>query len=341
MDVIKRTKREIPMEIIRKVMKCLLPADPNAIISHDDPAMKLLLAFSTVSRATHEEAVKLLKQHGLNFESQARTSRFVACLNRKLLFGSALPSVFEGIESIHLNISQPCFMSYTLLSHVAPTLRRLTIETDANTRAGFHLWKVPFAHIFPKMVNLEDLVGTMELFHLIVSLEEEHQGNSRFLPSLKRLALRSDWQVYQDQCIEWPLHKFPLIEHMVLFEACVFPRFSFPAELVKFREQNAVGPLKMVLVDQKPDHPHMSGVGVWYCDCKIDKLDVAGGDNVIITKHELVSEAYNVNTWSSAALAGELWGWGGKEPSLDLYREVTGEQDDPEWCGCPWLRHIH
>ncbi|KAI1759569.1 hypothetical protein GGR53DRAFT_527124 [Hypoxylon sp. FL1150] len=367
-----------PLEIIFEVMKCLLPRKQNALISQAYPAKKALLAFSTVLRTTHREAVKHFKQHCLNFEiptdwpasitafGHPRTRvllafltvskathreavkqlkrhcihlatpeqliRFVRCLRISQQSASSLPSIFEGITGLYLCIWDArftCWEIMQLLMHVGKSLKRLTVESIADShlcesRPGDVVSTAAVRAGLAHLTKIEELITTADIYRLVVSVSRQ-----RPLPlfaTLKRLALSSHWEILWEECHSWPLHRFQAIEHIVLDYTCIFLDFSFPAELVNFRKQQSIGPVKIVL-------PRCNGNWKsYFCKCRIQHIESHGGNNIQVIQQQIPRTIVEDWWWEGAA-TGEIWGWG-DENYVPPQSDVDCKPDD-----CGWTCH--
>ncbi|KAI1800062.1 hypothetical protein F4811DRAFT_567430 [Daldinia bambusicola] len=145
MDTIEKRPVHLPTEIIFQIMSSLLPTDEKAYAPRWHEATKLLLAFSRVSRATHSEATRKLRQQCI-FISMTRTPRFLRSLTTFRQSKFSLPSAFTNIKRMYLNIIGDESLGRTLkifnhLEELACTIDILLMAGDPHNRdIGKPLW---------------------------------------------------------------------------------------------------------------------------------------------------------------------------------------------------------
>ncbi|KAI6087777.1 hypothetical protein F4821DRAFT_277482 [Hypoxylon rubiginosum] len=307
MDPRDQQQRHFPLELVFQVMTCLLPTKDNAIIPQSHPATKVLVAFLTVSRATYREAVRQLKKHCIYLGHHDDIFCFINCLRirqRTISRVASLPSVFQDITSMYLYIDDArttCWAIMYILIHTGPTLKRLTVETSDEPFMFPGKDIAPTAAIqfgLEYLTKIEELITNADFFYMFAGTAD--QKPPPLFTTLKRLALMSNW-VHDNPCWYWPLVRFPAINHIVLKATCIFRDYTFPPELVDFREQHSIGPVKIVLPCD--DGPWKN----FYCPCKAYYIEREGGDHVHVMKQLLSLDDYD---WWKAAVAGEIWDWG-------------------------------
>ncbi|KAI4859936.1 hypothetical protein F4820DRAFT_466207 [Hypoxylon rubiginosum] len=306
----------IPLELVFKVMTCLLLTNENAIIPQSHPATQILLAFSTVSRATHEEATKKLKQHCLYIANPRRVACFARCL-QSWKWTSNSPSVFQGITDLFLcipNTPGSRFPVYILFNHIGPSLRRATLEWKLPLPLGVREHEPANDAItrgILSMVNLEELICDISFFNLVARTADFPRSDSmEVLPALKRLGIYGTLSWYTDA---HNLPNFPSIEHIVVMKTNISSDVIFSHLSFELRQQQSKEPVKVVAVVL--DHPFY--LQQWFVPCRQWAEKTSKGC-FFVTKHLVPMENFNGGFWRRTALAGELWDLGSDEQDNEL-----------------------
>ncbi|KAI1494395.1 hypothetical protein F5X96DRAFT_589777 [Biscogniauxia mediterranea] len=220
-----RQLMRLPLELIFQVMTSLLPGNPYAVIPAPHPATQLLVAFSLVSRATHEIAVRELRRHCLYLDSDRRLSRFLLCLEASRQSRTQLPSVFQDITSLYLapfgrSLDNLPTAEWTreLFCYTRESLRRLIVDIPFDSLPPWddHLNVGPVLREgFAQLTKLEEFVCTRDAvrFDMGDDPSEQLQPVLQQWPRLRRLGL------YRPMCSErfWGcLANLPNLEHAVL-----------------------------------------------------------------------------------------------------------------------------
>ncbi|XXG98957.1 hypothetical protein Hte_005290 [Hypoxylon texense] len=301
----------LPPEVIYKVMTCLLPTRDNAIIPHSDPAAKVLLAFSAVSWATREEAVKYLKKHCIYIDDPLRVEYFTLGLLGSKKWPSDCPNAFEGITSIHVCIPTTLknvieFVSLSMLfKHAGPSLRRAVVEwPGCRLLMSEHEEEVAGNFMIEgilSMVKLEELICETNFYFLLTRiaarfLESKPMG---ILPALKRLGIYSIG-FYR------PLPNFPSIEQIVVQETCIYQDEFLSPAFMESRRRRSKKPVELRVL-LTPD----SGDNLQTYHRDLDSwLGTLGRKCFRTTMCWLPEGSCAKCFWVRAALAGELWDLG-------------------------------
>ncbi|KAI5925336.1 hypothetical protein F4810DRAFT_708722 [Camillea tinctor] len=106
---------------------------------------RLLVAFSYVSRAAHEIAVRELQRHCLYIDSDKRLRRFLPCLEASRYSGVRLPSVFLDITSLYLapfgdSLDNLPTAEWTreLFCYTRDSLQRLMVDIPSDSLPPWH-----------------------------------------------------------------------------------------------------------------------------------------------------------------------------------------------------------
>ncbi|KAI5461770.1 hypothetical protein BGZ63DRAFT_424632 [Mariannaea sp. PMI_226] len=70
----------LPMEIILDIIQCLAPPNPDEILPPTDERAKTALSFTRVCQATYITATRLLRQHCMYIDSNAKACALARCL---------------------------------------------------------------------------------------------------------------------------------------------------------------------------------------------------------------------------------------------------------------------
>ncbi|KAI1770821.1 hypothetical protein F4818DRAFT_454960 [Hypoxylon cercidicola] len=314
----------IPLELVFEIMTCLLPVNEHAIIPLSHPATQALLAFTTVSRATHEDAVKKLKQHCLHIDNSDRLSRFVRCLEASQQSSLGLPSVFQGITSMYLHVSDT-YRAYInavgLFKHFRTSLQRLIVQRDTAPNLIDATRQMSLA--IAELPNLEELSCGTDIVDLVVYsrfpfLSIDTWVNRRLFPALKRLGVKSYDNSRMNAPLRWPIVLMPSIELAVLLETCPFDgatTFLTP-QLI----QQATRTVMIVLAETGRDPE-------FYSENDIRMIENRGQGYLRAKKHLIPNGESCDNFWLRNSLSGELWDLGDDQqarlPAATNQNEVT------------------
>ncbi|RDA94128.1 hypothetical protein CP533_6620 [Ophiocordyceps camponoti-saundersi (nom. inval.)] len=212
----------LPMELLLRIVECVVPANPRALMPASDTATKTLLSLTRVSRATHGHASKLLRQRCLYVDSSRRLGCVLACMARLV---PTLPPVvsLRHVTSLYLAPFGPSLdhlptaeWTRDLLCEMAETLRRLVVHMPFGS-----LDPVVDEHLavrralrqgFEQLTRLDEFVCLGE--YPALSVPEAHTDVWRLWPKLRRLALfgvpvDSHW-------LWWDIATLPELAHVVL-----------------------------------------------------------------------------------------------------------------------------
>lgn len=252
----------LPWELVFNVMTSLLPPNPKTLISAADEATQFLLRFSLVSRATHEIAVRKLKQHCIFIDTEGRLRFFLLCLRRSRKSTLGLPSVFDNISTMYLAPFGSIMTNLRIaplirevLEHASPTLKRLMLHMPHEclppwNRNSNEVGMVLHTSL-EKLTNLEEFVCTGDAVRLQIQGDEDDDSVMKPVlykwPKLVRLCLNTPvcnarfWECISDM---------PNLTYVVLVRATEFPRGESDLGIVYPERRSR--PITIVVADIMP-----------------------------------------------------------------------------------------
>ncbi|KAH9886865.1 hypothetical protein F4778DRAFT_442976 [Xylariomycetidae sp. FL2044] len=197
----------LPWEMVFQVMTSFLPRNARALIPTSHDGTQLLIDFSLVCRATHELAVRNMRQHCVYLDSEARLRRFLLSIEASRASHVNLPSVFNEINTIYLapfkdsmdNLPTAQWIR-ELLYYTCGSLKRLiaNLPFDSLPPWDDHLnVGVVLREGFAQLVNLEEFVCSRDEIHFGLTGDQEFITVGaeveplvhHLWPSLRRLAV--------------------------------------------------------------------------------------------------------------------------------------------------------
>ncbi|KAK6958324.1 hypothetical protein Daesc_001122 [Daldinia eschscholtzii] len=309
MDQTENKSIRLPMEIIFQIMSALLPANEKAHLPPWHEAGKLLLAFSRVSHATHDEAIRKLKERCL-YASVSRNCRFVLSLKAYQRSNLPLPSIFTNIRRMYI-----CFMgngslgrTLELFDHIGPSLRSLTldyfspvIELDPNEQPE---WR----RCFKKLTQLEELACTIEILMMASDPNNRDKGEPLW-PNLKRLGIIICYMAFD---ISWLFAQSPQLNHIVLRKTV---RPNLAIQILPPRDDPS---------HQLPKTPVTVAISEHEDQSIQDKY--VEDDRLRVLKYALPGKQWSSEIWWRAVLGGMLWDLGLPGSWTEARTEDTAKQ---------------
>ncbi|KAF4594584.1 F-box-like domain-containing protein [Ophiocordyceps camponoti-floridani] len=212
----------LPPELLLRIVECVVPANPRALMPASHIVTKTLLSLTRVSRATHGHASNLLRQRCLFVDSGSRLACVLACMARLV---PTLPPVvsLRHVTSLYLAPFGPSLVDIQtaertrqLLCEVSDTLRRLVVHmpfSSLDPIVDDHLAvRRTLRQGFEQLLWLEEFVCLGE--YPALTVPEAHTDVWRLWPNLRRLALfgvpvDSHW-------LWWDIATLPELAHVVL-----------------------------------------------------------------------------------------------------------------------------
>ncbi|KAI1467586.1 uncharacterized protein F4812DRAFT_459693 [Daldinia caldariorum] len=310
MDTTKKTPAHVPKEIIFQIMSSLLPADKKTHIPPWHDGTQLLLAFSRVSHATHDEATRILKQHCI-FISVTRARRFVRSLNTSLQSKYPLPSAFTNIERMYVNIIGDESMGRVLdiFDHVGASLRSLTLD-HYSTEIDLDPSNQPnWRRCFKKLTQLEELACTIDILLMACDPHNRDTGGPLW-PNLKRLGII---KYYIGFDLSWLFAQSRQLSHIVLRKA-VNPRFYLQI-LPQQQEEELSYELPDTLITVAISENEDQSIQEQYAE----------DDRLHVLKYALRGKRSYSEMWWQAVLGGKLWELGLPGSSTEAQTEAKTE----------------
>ncbi|PHH72875.1 hypothetical protein CDD80_4199 [Ophiocordyceps camponoti-rufipedis] len=212
----------LPPELLLRIVECVVPANPRALMPASHVVTKTLLSLTRVSRATHGHASRLLRQRCLFVDSSSRLACVLACMARLV---PTLPPVvsLRHVTSLYLAPFssslvdiQTAERTSQLLCEVSETLRRLVVHmpfSSLDPMVDDHLAvRRTLRQGFEQLFWLQEFVCLGE--YPALTVPEAHTDVWRLWPNLRRLALfgvpvDSHW-------LWWDIATLPELSHVVL-----------------------------------------------------------------------------------------------------------------------------
>lgn len=211
----------LPTELILRIVECVLPANPLALLPPTHAATKTLLTLTRVSRATYRHASRLLRQRCLYLDSRRRLADVLTCMVR---FAPTLPPVapLHHVTSLYLAPFGPSLddawaaRSVRLLLHqTCETLRRLVVQIPFGSLDPLddHLdVRRTLRQGFEQLTRLEEFICLGD--YPALSVPDAHTDVWRLWPRLRRLVLfdvplNSHW-------LWWDIATLAELDHVVL-----------------------------------------------------------------------------------------------------------------------------
>lgn len=248
----------LPPELLALIVDAVLPPNPHLLLPVSNSTTRTLLALTKVSRATHAQATRLLRQRCLFIDSSRRLANVLLCMPRLV---PSLPPVLSLRHISELYIAPfgdtlddlPTAQRVReLFCEVFETLRRLVVQ-------------MPFASLDPTQDHLGVRKTLWQGFEMLHKLEEftcleeyptldtsEWQTNVwRLWPALRRMVL---FGAPVDHSGLWcDIAKLPKLEHVVLARPIRLDAVNIKDEYFRCHKfTHAVRPMrsiKIVLMD--------------------------------------------------------------------------------------------
>ncbi|UKZ88120.1 uncharacterized protein TrAFT101_003885 [Trichoderma asperellum] len=211
----------LPPELLLLIVEAVMPPNPHLLFPASNTTTRTLLALTKVSRATHAQATRLLRQRCMFIDSSRRLANILLCMPRLV---PSLPPVLslQHISELYIAPFRDTLDDLPtaqwvreLFCEVSETLRRLVVQ-------------MPFASLdpmedhlsvrqtlrdgFEKLHKLEEFTCLEE--YPMLSVSNSHTDVWRLWPELKRMVLfgapvDSHW-------LWWDIATLPKLEHVVL-----------------------------------------------------------------------------------------------------------------------------
>ncbi|KAL7927521.1 hypothetical protein ACQKWADRAFT_277016 [Trichoderma austrokoningii] len=247
----------LPPELLVLIVDAVLPPNPHLLFPASNSTTRTLLALTKVSRATHAQATRLLRQRCMFIDSSRRLVDMLLCMPRLV---PSLPPVLSLRHISELYIAPfrdtlddlpTAQWVRELFCEVSRTLRRLVVQ-------------MPFASLDPRKDHLSVRRTLREGFEKLDKLEEfaclaeypmlsssNLQTNVwRLWPELKRMVL---FGAPVDSSWLWcDIAKLPKLEHLVLARPIHLDAVNIKDEYFhKFQadDRRPRGNIKIVLMD--------------------------------------------------------------------------------------------
>lgn len=228
-----------PLELVYQVMSSLLPDDDDTFIPPSHGTTQLLLAFSSVSKGVHKEAVILMRRHCMYIDSNDRLIRFLRCLQASRESTTGLPNIFNDIDKLCLIPRNPMdsldrFDDSNvdeLFLHVMWSLRRLVVNLKG-TGAPPN---------FNSLVQLEELVCSSADLE-VAAFQQGVDGNVDTRvnpwPNLKRLAVAGNMPFVVNDFL-WLFEGSRELDRIILLDTCVSLKLRRQMSNRRRRRRNA------------------------------------------------------------------------------------------------------
>ncbi|KAL7790954.1 hypothetical protein V8C37DRAFT_382954 [Trichoderma ceciliae] len=211
----------LPPELLLLVIEAILPPNPQQMLPISHISTRTLLALTRVSRATHTQATRLLRERCMFVDSSRRLADILLCIPRLV---PGLPPVLSlrHITSLYMAPfgasldDQPTAMWVReLFCEVCETLRRLVLHMPFGSLDPLddHLSvRRTLRDGFEQLHRLEEFTCVGE--YPALSVPDAHTDVWRLWPELKRLVLfgvpmDSHW-------LWWDIATLSKLEHVVL-----------------------------------------------------------------------------------------------------------------------------
>lgn len=184
----------LPIELVLYIIDSSVPHASDAILDASHPTTKLLLAFTLVCHETRCHAVRYLRQHCVNLDSDPRPGSCLGASSTQLalhhITSLSLTPFEDSIEN-----SFVCDLIRELLCHVCDTLKKLVVDIPLRFHRQDRQGVRPvLREAFECLVNLKEFVSIQDN----ADIESVRGGESSQIgrvcvweswPKLKRLCL--------------------------------------------------------------------------------------------------------------------------------------------------------
>ncbi|KAM0514857.1 hypothetical protein ACHAPE_006533 [Trichoderma viride] len=216
----------LPPELLLLIVDAVMPPNPHLLFPASNSTTRTLLALTKVSRATHAQATRLLRERCMFVDSSRRLADILRCMPRLV---PSLPPVLSlrHISALYIAPFRDTLDDLPtaqwvreLFCEVSGTLRRLVVQ-------------MPFASLHPMDDHLSVRQTLREGFEKLLKLEE--------FTCLEEYPM-STFSTYETNVWRW----WPELKRMVLFSA--------PLDNARLWEDIAALPELEHVVLARPDH---------------------------------------------------------------------------------------